>query len=256
MDEWLRRLGSLPLLAQPGERWMYQVSGDVLGALIARVSGRTLGTFMRERIFEPLGMEDTGFQVPPEKLGRLPGFYRFDRERGTLEPFDDLENSAWAAEPAVRLGRRRARLHHRRLPRLQPHDADPGRHAREQVLSRAAVSLMTSDQLAPAQRAGSELFFGAHSSWGLGMAVTSGATRSSTPPAASAGPAASAPPRTPTRHPLHPAQDGLARAAEGVHRLLDPGVRGDGVAAGPTQRLLRFLSAQDLPLSGFRFIFG
>ena len=57
--EWLQKFGSLPLLAQPGERWMYHVSGDVLGALIARVSGQSLGTFMRERIFDPLGMKDT-----------------------------------------------------------------------------------------------------------------------------------------------------------------------------------------------------
>jgi CubicO group peptidase (beta-lactamase class C family) len=46
-------------MAQPGERWMYQVSADVLGVLIARVSGQSLGTFMRQRIFEPLGMRDT-----------------------------------------------------------------------------------------------------------------------------------------------------------------------------------------------------
>ena len=64
MDEWLRNLSSLPLMAQPGERWMYHVSADVLGALIARISGKSLGTFMRERIFEPLGMKDTAFHVP------------------------------------------------------------------------------------------------------------------------------------------------------------------------------------------------
>jgi CubicO group peptidase (beta-lactamase class C family) len=57
-DEWLRRLGSLPLMAQPGERWMYHVSSDVLGVLIARVAGRSLAKFMRERIFDPLGMPD------------------------------------------------------------------------------------------------------------------------------------------------------------------------------------------------------
>src|SRR5205823_1758336 len=50
-EEWLQRLGSLPWMAQPGERWMYQVSADVLGVLIARVSGKSLGAFMRERIF-------------------------------------------------------------------------------------------------------------------------------------------------------------------------------------------------------------
>jgi CubicO group peptidase (beta-lactamase class C family) len=174
MDEWLRRLGSLPLLAQPGERWMYQVSGDVLGALVARASGQPLGRFMRERIFEPLGMKDTGFHVAPEKLGRLPGFYSFNRESGTLEPFDDPENSAWAAEPPFESGGGGL------VSTLDDYHAfcrmllGQGRHGREQVLSRASVSLMTSDQLTPAQRAGSELFFGAHSSWGLGMAVDIG----------------------------------------------------------------------------------
>src|SRR5882672_2340546 len=63
-EEWLQKLGSLPWMAQPGERWMYHVSVDVLGVLIARVSGQSLGTFMRERIFEPLGMNDTAFWVP------------------------------------------------------------------------------------------------------------------------------------------------------------------------------------------------
>ena len=84
MDEWLQKLGSLPLLAQPGERWMYHVSGDVLGALIARVSGQSLGTFMRERIFDPLGMKDTAFRVPPEKTDRLPAFYFFNRQTNKL----------------------------------------------------------------------------------------------------------------------------------------------------------------------------
>lgn len=61
IDEWLQKLGSLPLIAQPGKCWMYHVSGDVLGALISRVSGKSLGRFMRERIFDPLGMNDTSF---------------------------------------------------------------------------------------------------------------------------------------------------------------------------------------------------
>lgn len=87
IDEWLQKLGSLPLLAQPGERWMYQVSGDVLGALIARVSGQSLGTFMRERIFDPLGMKDTAFHVPYGKVERLPAFYFLNRQTNTLDLF-------------------------------------------------------------------------------------------------------------------------------------------------------------------------
>jgi CubicO group peptidase (beta-lactamase class C family) len=60
-DEWIRRLGTLPLMHQPGEKWMYNTGSDVLGVLIARASGQPLEAFFRERMFESLGMVDTGF---------------------------------------------------------------------------------------------------------------------------------------------------------------------------------------------------
>src|SRR5439155_5976852 len=74
-EEWLRRLGTLPLMHQPGEKWMYNTGSDVLGVLIARASGRPLETFFRERIFEPLGMKDTGFSVPATTVDRLATSY-------------------------------------------------------------------------------------------------------------------------------------------------------------------------------------
>jgi CubicO group peptidase (beta-lactamase class C family) len=86
-------------MAQPGEKWMYHVSSDVLGVLIARVSGQSLGTFMRERIFDPLEMKDTAFHVPSGKIERLPAFYFFNRQTNTLDLFDDEANSAWGSEP-------------------------------------------------------------------------------------------------------------------------------------------------------------
>ena len=76
----MRRLGTLPLMHQPGERWMYNTGSDVLGVLIARAAGQPLETFLRERIFEPLGMKDTGFSVPAAKLDRLATSYS-DRSR-------------------------------------------------------------------------------------------------------------------------------------------------------------------------------
>jgi len=170
-EEWLQKLGSLPLIAQPGERWMYQVSGDVLGVLIARVSGKSLGAFMRERIFYPLGMKDTAFHVPPAKIERLPGFYFFNRQTNALEAFDDPKNSAWQAEPPFESGGGGL------VSTIDDYFAfsrmmlNKGRHGREQLLSRASVELMTSDQLTPAEREGSEIFFGDFSSWGFGMAV-------------------------------------------------------------------------------------
>ena len=171
MEDWLRKLGSLPWMAQPGERWMYHVSADVLGALIARVSGQRLGRFMRERIFDPLGMNDTAFHVPSEKIHRLPACYSFNRQTSALDVFDDTANSAWRSEPPSESGGGGL------VSTIDDYFAfsrmmlNKGRHGREQILSRATVELMTSDQLTPEQRAGSELFFGTHSSWGFGMAV-------------------------------------------------------------------------------------
>jgi CubicO group peptidase (beta-lactamase class C family) len=171
MEEWLQKLGSLPLMAQPGERWLYHVSGDVLGALVARVSRHPLGVFMRQRIFEPLGMKDTAFHLPAEKINRLPGFYALNRQTNQVEFFDDPANSAWAHPPSFESGGGGL------VSTIDDYFAfsrmmlNKGRLGREQILSRASVELMTSDQLSPEQRTGSEIFFGTHSSWGLGMAV-------------------------------------------------------------------------------------
>jgi CubicO group peptidase (beta-lactamase class C family) len=171
MDEWLRRLGTLPLLAQPGERWMYHVSGEVLGALVARVSRQRLGNFMHERIFEPLGMKDTAFWVPPERLSRLTGFYVLNRQSNTLESFDDPDRSAWSAVPPTDSGGGGL------VSTIDDYFAfsrmllNCGQHGGRQLLSPATVELMTRDQLSARQREGAEIFFGTHSTWGLGMAV-------------------------------------------------------------------------------------
>ena len=170
-DDWLKRLGSLPWIAQPGERWLYHVSGDVLGVLVARVSGMSLGQFMRERIFDPLGMKDTAFHAPAEKIERLPAVYFFNRQTNTLDLFDDQASSAWRLEPPFESGGGGL------VSTIEDYFAvcrmllNKGRHGREQILSRAAVELMTADHLTAGQRADSEIFFGTYSSWGLGMAV-------------------------------------------------------------------------------------
>src|SRR5262249_51217133 len=89
-DEWMRRLGTLPLMHQPGERWWYNTGSYVLAVLIARASGRPREAFLRERLFEPLGMKDTGFSVPPEKLDRLAACYWPDRETGAMKLHDGI----------------------------------------------------------------------------------------------------------------------------------------------------------------------
>jgi CubicO group peptidase (beta-lactamase class C family) len=170
-DQWIAALGSLPLLCQPGEQWLYNTSGQVLGVLLARAAGTGLAELMRERIFEPLGMADTGFSVAGDQLRRLTSFYSPDPETGELSLIDDPSDSWWSRPP--------------RFP-----DASGwlvatiddywtfvsmllagGSLRGERILSERSVALMTSDQLTPAQRADTGVFLGEHGSWGYGMEV-------------------------------------------------------------------------------------
>jgi len=82
MGEFLQRVSRLPLAHEPGERFTYGVSTDVLGALVEKVSGRGLAEFLEERIFRPLGMKDTGFGVPEAKRGRLAKVYEKSPDGG------------------------------------------------------------------------------------------------------------------------------------------------------------------------------
>jgi len=78
LDSFITKLGRLPLKHQPGDAYTYGVNQDVQGALIERVSGQRFGAFLEERIFRPLGMKDTGFDVPPAKMNRLAKTYKLD----------------------------------------------------------------------------------------------------------------------------------------------------------------------------------
>ena len=98
-DGWIAALGTLPLMYQPGERWLYNTSGQVLGILLARACGQSLESVLRTRIFDPLGMVDTGFTVPPEKLDRLPTLYVPDPDTGALSVFDEAPQSWWSTPP-------------------------------------------------------------------------------------------------------------------------------------------------------------
>jgi len=85
-DPWLAALGSIPLSFQPGARFHYSHSTDVLGFLVARIAGTNLRDHLRTRIFEPLGMHDTDFWVAPEKRNRAAIVYRTDAQSGQLAP--------------------------------------------------------------------------------------------------------------------------------------------------------------------------
>ena len=102
-DEWMRRLGTLPLEHQPGERWLYHTGADVLGVLVARASGRPFEAFLRERIFEPLGMRDTGFCVPAGGARPVRPLLRHRPGTGDRSVYDPADGQ-WSAPPAVPVG--------------------------------------------------------------------------------------------------------------------------------------------------------
>jgi CubicO group peptidase (beta-lactamase class C family) len=96
-NEWMRRVSTLPLLCQPGERWLYNTGSDLLGVVIARAAGQPLDAFMRERVFEPLGMLATGFFT--DDVARLGTCYGVDPATGERSVYDPPDGQ-WSRAPA------------------------------------------------------------------------------------------------------------------------------------------------------------
>ena len=178
-DEWMRRLGELPLMAQPGERWLYTTGSNILGVLIARASGLLFPDFLRQRIFEPLGMSDTAFFAPPDKQARLAESYRptpAGLELYTRSP------TAWKSPPTFPAG-------DAGLVSTAPDffafsrfllrgglDADGRR-----LLLGSHVLAMTRDHLSAEQRAGGRPILAPNQGWGYGVAVMLAATADGVP---------------------------------------------------------------------------
>jgi CubicO group peptidase (beta-lactamase class C family) len=100
LQSMIEDLGKLPLEFSPGEAWNYSVSTDVIGYLIGKISGKPFEQFLAERIFDPLGMNDTGFFVPPAKAHRLAACYSADGKGGmTLQ--DDPTESSFLSPPSL-----------------------------------------------------------------------------------------------------------------------------------------------------------
>ncbi len=90
LQEMVQRLGKIPLLYQPGSKWHYSIAADVLGRLIEVASGQSFDVFLADQIFQPLGMHDTGFYVPEEKIDRFSGMYG-PKPGGGLQAIDAPE---------------------------------------------------------------------------------------------------------------------------------------------------------------------
>ena len=170
-DELMRRYGSLPLIYQPGERWLYNSGTEILGVLIARVAGTTFGEFLRERIFAPLGMKDTAFSVPQAKLHRLATAYMKDYATQELKVFDDPATGKFSSPPVFENGSGGLVSTADDFNAFAQMMLNGGRLGSERILSRPSVELMTTNQLAPEQKSGSELFFGDNRGWGMGLSV-------------------------------------------------------------------------------------
>ncbi|MDX6758043.1 MULTISPECIES: serine hydrolase domain-containing protein [Streptomyces] len=180
-DEWMRRLGTLPLMRRPGEHWQYHLSHDVLGVLVSRVTGKPFEAFLRERVLDPLGMQDTAFHVPADKIDRLPPSYAPNPQTGEFTVWDEAKGGQYSAPPAFQAGGgglvSTVDDYHAYFRMLLNH----GTHAGQRILSRPAVELMTTNRLTPEQEAArSALARGAvhvsfgqgqQGGWGFGMAV-------------------------------------------------------------------------------------
>ena len=143
--QFAERVARLPLAYQPGSTWDYSISTDVLGRIVELVSGQTLGTFLKARLFDPLGMKDTGFGVAdPERQARiaeaLPG------DSISSGPLFDPRRAG-----GLRIRRRRADEHGCRLQPL-PADAAQRRPARRQAPPERSHA--QGDDARPARRAG------------------------------------------------------------------------------------------------------
>ena len=170
-DEWLRRFATLPLMHQPGERWLYGTGSNVLGVLIARAAGQPFDAFLRDRIFAPLGMNDTGFSVPADKLHRLATSYLTDPKTGAQTVYDGDVDSRWAKPPSFPSGAGGLVSTADDYLAFARMLLGGGALGATRILSPASVAQMTSNQLTSEQMATAGPILDAGRGWGFGMAV-------------------------------------------------------------------------------------
>jgi CubicO group peptidase (beta-lactamase class C family) len=172
-DEWMRRLGTLPLMHQPGERWMYNTGSDVLGVLVSRAAAQPFDAFLRERVFDPLGMYDTGFSVPTRDLDRLVTGYFTDPATGSLVLADEPRSGQWSRPPAFASGAGGLVSTADDFLAFGQMLLDNGTHPGGRLLSRPSVETMTTDQLTSGQKAVSGMLPGQwdNRGWGFGVSI-------------------------------------------------------------------------------------
>ena len=225
-DEWIARVATLPLIDQPGAGFHYGISTDLLGFLIARLDGESLGEVLATRVFAPLGMRDTGFAVSREKRDRRAALCGFDDE-GRLTTLSAAPGRQALAERPEDMtfesggqGLWSTLDDYLVFARMLLRDPEVPALLREETLA-----MMTSNQLTPGQRAAARMFgqsiFAAGHGYGMGVAVV-----------------------------LEPEKADLLRCRGGVGTIGWPGAYGGWWQADPNDRsVLIFLSHNMLELS-------
>lgn len=103
-EEFTRRAAEIPLMFRPGEHWDYGISADILGGVIEKASGVKYSRFLKENIFEPLGMNDTGFFIPAEKLSRFTALYKYENDKLVRDHENYLGLTDYTAPPSFESG--------------------------------------------------------------------------------------------------------------------------------------------------------
>ena len=156
IEDSVKRLAGVPLLFNPGERWEYGLSVDVLGRLVEVISGKTLDQFLRERIFVPLGMKDTFFYPPDDKLARLATAYTYYPDKGlnrfpdtpiTEGPFSYSADYPYSGPKKLFSGGAGLVSTAQDYARFCQMMLNEGKAGDRQLLSRKSIELMTHDQL-------------------------------------------------------------------------------------------------------------
>jgi CubicO group peptidase (beta-lactamase class C family) len=187
-DQWIAALGSLPLIDQPGERFRYNTGATVAGILVERVTGAPLAEVLRELVFEPLGMADTGFWVPESKLHRFTSMYApaevaevfgGTRSAGDGLVLIDRPNGWYAAPPALPDGAAGLVSTAGDLWAFASMLAAGGGG----LLSPESVALMLRERTTARDRAENPWLFGEHLGWGLMMSVPAAGVAQLTAPA-------------------------------------------------------------------------
>jgi CubicO group peptidase (beta-lactamase class C family) len=177
LEEWTKELAKLPLIAQPGADWNYSVSIDVLGRLVEVTSGMSFRDFLRARIFEPLGMKDTDFYVPDDKLARFAANYSPTPD-GKLRLADDPEKSPYRKLPKIEMGGSGLVGTAGDYFRFAQMLANGGELDGVRILAPSTVSLIMSNHLNPEMRPdplsslfSAGLFGRGGRAWGLGFGL-------------------------------------------------------------------------------------